>query len=194
MLYSIVTTFFWFFFTVFYGITVVGRKNIPAGGKVLVVSNHMSHLDPPVASVAIPRHMHYFAKKELFENKWFAKLIRALNAHPVARGEGDIRAIRDSIAIINAGHPLLVFPQGHRCGEWEKAGNGAALLAKKSGALVLPLCIRGTDKAFPPKAKMLKFFTKIRVSIGEPLVLGEGESLDDFTKRMAAAIESQLPV
>jgi hypothetical protein len=41
---------------------------------------------------------------------------------------------------------------------------------------------------------MLKFFTKIRVSIGEPLVLGEGESLDDFTKRMAAAIESQLPV
>jgi len=194
MVYSIVTTFFWFFFKLFYGIEVKGRENIPVGGKILVVSNHMSHLDPPAASVAIPRHMHYFAKKELFVNKYFGAFIRMLNAHPVARGEGDIRAIRDSIAIINDGHPLLVFPQGHRCGDWAKAGNGAALLAKKSGAQVLPLCIRGTDKAFPPGAKGLKFFTKVSVAIGKPIMLEEGESLDDFTKRMAVAVESQLPV
>lgn len=194
MFYSIVTTFLWFYFTAFHFISVKGRENIPTQGKVLVVSNHLSHYDPPAVAVAIPRHLHYFAKKELFEgNKFFAWLITALNAHPVSRGAGDIKAIRDSIAIVNACHPLLIFPQGHRGGEWEKAGNGAALLAKKTQAQVLPVCIRGTDGAFPPGAKAPKLFRKISISIGKPLVLGENESLDDFTLRLAAAVESQMP-
>ena len=193
MVYSIVTTFFWLFFKLFHGIEVIGRENIPNGVKILAVCNHMSHFDPPVASVAVPRQMHYFAKKELFANKYFGAFIRQLNAHPVARGEGDIRAIRDSLAIINGGNPLMVFPQGHRNGDWAKAGNGAAFLVKKSGAQVMPVCIRGTDKAFPPGAKFPRLFTKIRVAIGKPFTMGESESLDDFTKRIATTVESLLP-
>ena len=67
------------------GLEVRGREHVPALGPLLVVSNHVSVLDPPFVGGACPRELYYLAKEELFAVPLFGRLIRALNARPVKR-------------------------------------------------------------------------------------------------------------
>ena len=69
-----------------FDLKVHGAEHVPGRGGVLLVSNHQSYLDPIVLGAFLRRPMCYLAKSELFENKYFAWLIRSLNAFPVRQG------------------------------------------------------------------------------------------------------------
>ena len=70
--------------------------------------------DVVVLAAALPRQPRYMAKKELFKIPLLSQLIRALGAFPVDRGGADVSSIKKSIAMIEGGEVVSVFPQGHR--------------------------------------------------------------------------------
>lgn len=189
-MYTFSKIFYWLVFKLFFRFEVVGAKNEPLDGKVIVASNHLSNLDPPVIAAALKRYVHFLGKVELFKNPILSWYIKQHNTHPVKRGKGDAGAMRTCIKVLNEGNALTIFPQGSRGRAWEKAGDGVAFLAKKTGAKVLPLRIYGSDKILPKGSAFIHFFTKLKVVVGEPIEIGENEELKDFTKRLTKAITS----
>ncbi len=50
-----------------YRVKVIGKENFPKEGGVLLCTNHIDNLDPPVVGMTCPRPVHFMAKQELFE-------------------------------------------------------------------------------------------------------------------------------
>ncbi|ABO49687.1 1-acyl-sn-glycerol-3-phosphate acyltransferase [Desulforamulus reducens MI-1] len=144
---------------------IVGRDNLPVSGGVLVVSNHVSNLDPLVVGCALTRRIHFMAKVELFKIPILASLIRMLGAFPVNRERSDRKAIRMALEYLQNGEVVGIFPEGTRSktGELQKAQIGAAMLAVKSNTPILPVALIGTRG----------IFNKVVVKIGEPLYIPE---------------------
>ena len=65
-----------FYFSVFHSYRVLTGWRMPASGPVLILANHASYLDPPVIGGALPRHIFYLARRSLFRNPLFRRLIR----------------------------------------------------------------------------------------------------------------------
>jgi 1-acyl-sn-glycerol-3-phosphate acyltransferase len=167
---------------------VVGAQRVPREGSLIVVANHVSYFDPPVLGCALPRELHFMAKKELFDIPLFGALIRRYNAYPVERGRGDVGAIKRTVKMLEAGHAILIFPEGRRNrDEGREAGGqaelGIAFLASLTGTRVLPAYIEGT--------KHLRLFSSIKVVFGEPFQLGDGKkaSRGDLAKRTDEIME-----
>ena len=136
------------FFRLFYRIHVTGEENIPDTGAVLIAANHTSAADPIVLGVVAERQIRFIGKAELFKIPLIGRILRVLGAFPVNRNEGDVAALKKSLAILADGEMLCVFPQGTRCpGEEikdtaDRVKPGVGLMALKSGAVVVPVCIR----------------------------------------------------
>lgn len=81
------------------------------------------------------------AKKELFRKKIFAWLIAALGAFPIDREGADITAIKTALGSVRAGQKLIIFPQGTRHAAEGETKKGAAMLAVKTRAPILPMYI-----------------------------------------------------
>ena len=82
-------TAFWLRYKVGYGLKVYGRDNFPMEGPVIVVPNHLSNNDPPICGYALPRHVHFMAKQELFVNPISRFFCTWLGAFPLNRGAID---------------------------------------------------------------------------------------------------------
>ena len=147
-------------FHIYFGYKVIGRENIPEGGCV-VCPNHVQLSDPPFAAVALGHQtpLRLMAKKELFQgNKLFAWLIAALGAFPIDRECADITAIKTALGAVREGRKLIIFPQGTRGAGEGETKKGAAMLAVKTRAPILPMYIT-ENKSFRCKATVV---------IGEP--------------------------
>jgi 1-acyl-sn-glycerol-3-phosphate acyltransferase len=149
---------------------VEGREHVPSTGPVLLVSNHVSVLDPPLVGGASPRELHFMAKEELFDVPLFGRLISALNARPVRRDGSDGRALKTALRLLGEGRALLVFPEGTRGveGRLGEGKPGAGMLALMSGAQVVPVHVSGSGRALPP-GRMVPRPAKVRVRFGPPL-------------------------
>lgn len=158
---------------------VVNAGLVPATGPVLLVSNHVSVLDPPLVGGAAPRPLVFMAKEELFRIPLFGRLIRALNARPVRRDGSDMRALKAALAVLAEGHAVLVFPEGTRGeegGTLREGKPGVGMLAVLSGAPVVPVFVSGSGAALP-RGRALPRPTKVRVSFGPPLTFkSEGKN------------------
>lgn len=143
-----------FLFTVLlyplYRIKVVGKKNIPKEGPVIICSNHISNLDPPVVGITSGRNIHFMAKEELFKNKFFGKILRKVHAFPVKRGMKDRNALRGGLKILEQNETLGLFPEGTRSknGEVGQGLAGAGFFALRSEAWIVPCAIIGPYKPF----------------------------------------------
>ncbi|MEA3485916.1 MAG: lysophospholipid acyltransferase family protein, partial [Candidatus Aerophobetes bacterium] len=157
-------------FKIFFRIRIYGRENIPLKGGVILASNHLSYLDPIVLGLLTPRKMNFMAKEELFKNFLFRELITKLGAFPLKRGRLDRLSYDRAVRLIREGRVLALFPEGTR-GEEGKPGflrRGAATLACKTEAPLVPIIIQGTDKALPRGEKIIRL-ANIKVQIGRPL-------------------------
>lgn len=162
------------------GLEVRGKENVPSTGPLIVASIHLSHLDPPLIGSVCPRQVRFMAKEELFKNPVFAWLIRSLGAFPIKRGTSDMNAIKLTLKWLEGGNTVLIFPEGQRGdGETMRAFQpGAAMLAKRSGAQVVPLGISGTETIMPKGGKGLKR-ARVTVVFGQPLLYSQFETTDD---------------
>lgn len=174
---------------------VHGGEQVPAVGPLLLVSNHLSLLDPLIVGGAAPRALHFMAKEELFAVPLLGRLITALNARPVRRDGSDGRALRTALRLLGEGRALLVFPEGTRGveGRLGEGKPGAGMLAVLSGAPVVPVHVTGSGRALPA-GRVLPRPAKVRVRFGPPLhfkAAGDEERRERYgeaTREMMRAI------
>lgn len=187
-----------FYFGTHGGLTGVDEQNVPLAGPLIVAVNHQSHLDPPATACATRRQLAFLAKEELFRNRFFGSLISSLGAFPVRRGEGDSEAIRRTIALLESGEAVLVFPEGTR-GDGETLNpfnRGVAMFAKRTGAPVIPVGMVGTNIVMP-RGKLKGRKAPMRAKFGRPFTYAEvaeghtdREARELFTKRLETEIQA----
>lgn len=149
---------------VFYRYKFINNNSIPHEGAYIIASNHMSFSDPVLLGLGQRRRLFFMAKQELFKNKFFAGLIRALGAFPVERGAGDGKAIKTGEDLIKEGNVMTIFIEGGRTktGEFMRPRSGCALVAQQMQVPVIPACITITGN---PKYR----FAKRVIHFGDPL-------------------------
>ena len=172
---------------VYFDLKAYGKLNVPRAGGVLLLANHQSFLDPVLVGVKLNRAVSFLARSTLWKGP-FGKLITALNAFPVKQGRGDLGAMKQSIAILQAGRALLVFPEGTRTkdGEMEPLASGISLLIRRAKVPVIPVAIDGAYKAWPRSSLIFKP-SKIRVMFGSPIDFSNHNS-----DEIAPEIEKQI--
>ena len=173
-----------------------GISNLPKIGGVVVVSNHGSHLDPPILGHALGRPVAFMAKSELFKVPILSSIISACGAYPVKRGAGDREALKTASNRLVEGWATGVFLDGTRQenGRVNDPKAGAALLAARTGCPILPVAIINSHRAFP-KGSFFPRFVAIHLKVGEliqPPKNRKREALTSTTKEIQFAINSML--
>ena len=170
MLYIIAKIKFLIIFKLFFRLKVTGQQNIPQDGPFIIVANHSSLLDPVILGVSIKPKIIFVAAAYLFEIHWLGYLLRKANSIPVQR-ENDIKAIKQSLKILQQGGILGIFPEGgvDRQKDDLPIKAGAAYLATKVGVPIVPIKIKGADEVLPRGAKFIRSLNKIEVEIKKPI-------------------------
>jgi 1-acyl-sn-glycerol-3-phosphate acyltransferase len=182
-----------------------GDEHIPRSGPFILVANHCSNVDPLILGWAIGsrtnRLIHFMAKAEMRGWPLLGWLASQSGVFFVRRGEGDRAAQRFSLEALAAGRPIALHPEGTRSkdGRLRAGRSGAALLAMRSGAPLLPAGIAGTHRIFPGRSRV-PHPTRIVIRIGEPFTLThvpdgrlDRGALVAGTERIMAAIAELLP-
>jgi 1-acyl-sn-glycerol-3-phosphate acyltransferase len=180
---------------------VIGRENIPESGPLIVVSNHFSYLDPLALLSSTP---------------WPLELIGGVNNPgapaavnwipgvwgilPVYRGTGSHRSLRLAEQVLDQQGVLGIFPEG---GTWAQvlrpARPGAAFLAARSGARLLPLGVDGTLEIFPSLNQRRRAQVTVRIGrvFGPFEVTGRGRErrrqLDEVGHEIMRHIAELIP-
>jgi 1-acyl-sn-glycerol-3-phosphate acyltransferase len=184
---------------------IEGIEHIPRSGPFILVSNHCSNLDPPILGWAIgyqvDRVVHFMSKVEMRSWPVIGWLASKSGVIFVRRGEADRAAQRLAFGALADGRPIALFPEGTRSRDGHlKAGkSGAAYLAMRSGAPLLPVGIAGTHRIFPGRSRW-PHPTRVVIRIGEPFSLAhvpdarlDRATLGEGTDRIMAEIEALLP-
>ncbi len=188
-----------------WGARVEGVENLPRTGPFILVANHCSNLDPLMMGWAsghqIGRVVHFMAKIEMRRWPIIGWLATQAGVYFVRRGERDRAAQQFSLDALADGRPIAMFPEGtrSRTGHLREGKPGAALIAMRSGAPIVPASVAGTHRIFPGRSRLPRP-TRVRIRIGEPFTLPhqpsgrlDREALAAGTERIMSAIEQLLP-
>ena len=161
-----------------------GERNIPKEGGVIIAGNHLSYLDPLAIGCASPRAIDFMARNSLFSIPVLGAWMRAVGAFGVKRNSGDISAMKEAIYRLQHGRVLMLFPEGTRQVSVlvsTKVEPGVGFLAAKSGAVVIPAFVSGTEKALPKGAKFFGF-SRIRVKFGTPVKIDRDKPYEEIAQ------------
>jgi 1-acyl-sn-glycerol-3-phosphate acyltransferase len=169
-------------------------------GPCVMVSNHISHFDPPFLSGWLPRKIDWIAMAELFGTKWSKAGFTWLDVIPVDRHGDDRQALRAAIKRLEAGRMIGIFPEGGiRDGDRSilaraEMREGAFLLAAKAKCPVLPVVILGSERLYNRRNWLPWRRAKVYIAIGDPVHPGEGgrKQLRDDTAAALIRLKNQL--
>ena len=171
-----------------YRVRVHRRPNVPAEGPCVLVANHSAAVDGPLLFGLLRRRSVFLVKHELYRGI-VGFLLRRLGHLPVRRGEPARAPMLAAVRTLRAGGVVAIFPEGRRGdGNVLTAHHGAAWLARTSGAVVLPVAIRGTRR---PGRRRLR--PRVDVLVGRPLLVPAGGGkigLTTATERIRAELGS----
>jgi 1-acyl-sn-glycerol-3-phosphate acyltransferase len=182
-----------FFRFVFGGqLRIEGAQRLEQSGRVVVVSNHLSNLDPFIFGGFSKPAMFCMAKRELYRFRFVAWLLAGCNCFPVDRGAADRRAMRVSLDILEHGGRLLIFLEGTRARRpgMKRTEAGVGFLVRRAQASVLPVAVWGTERAH---RRLVPRRVPVCVRYGEPVpcdALVDPQRRDD--QRVADAIAERI--
>ncbi|MGI9052762.1 MAG: HAD-IB family hydrolase [Ilumatobacteraceae bacterium] len=185
---------------------IEGVEHIPAAGPAILVGNHRSYFDPAAMSMAIARSgrtVRFLGKKEVFDVPVVGQLATAMGGIRVDRGTGSDEPLQAAADALVGGEVVAIMPQGtiprgpaffdtELQGRW-----GAARLAGKTRAPVIPIGLWGTERVWPRSSRLPNLLNvtdppKVRIRVGKPVEL-KYRSDDADTKRIMQAISKLLP-
>ena len=152
-----------------HGLRATGRHNIPAKGSVLLVSNHLSHLDVLILGILLDRPLNYVARSSLFF--WpLGYLIKSVGAFPINRDGMGAEGFKETLRRTRSGGIVTLFPEGTRTedGDLGEMKSGIARLVLRTRAVVVPAAIAGSFEAWP-KTRWFPWSHPLRVHFGEPI-------------------------
>ncbi|MBD2439886.1 1-acyl-sn-glycerol-3-phosphate acyltransferase [Nostoc sp. FACHB-110] len=160
---------------------IYGVENVPQSDPLVVVSNHASYFDPPIVSNCVRRPVAYMAKQELFEIPVLAQAIKLYGAYPVSRGSADRNAIRAALECLENGWAVGVFLQGTRTpdGRITDPKKGAALLAAKAQAPILPVSLWGSERILE-KGSSIPRAVPLTIRIGQVIAAPSSTNKDEL--------------
>ncbi len=130
---------------------VTGRENFPSKGSLIIVGNHPSHLEPVLGATVFPWQVKGLADAGLRKVPivgWFVKLFNPIF---LEEGKSNRKAFKDALGVLRKGGVIGIAPEGGiNPGGFFEANiqRGAAVLALRSGAPILPVAFLGTDKPY----------------------------------------------
>lgn len=191
ILYRLVLCLTWCWLKIFYRLKIYGKEHYYPQGAVLA-ANHTSFLDPPIIGVSWPEEIHFLARQSLFNNWFFSKCIKALNAHPISQDGTSIHGIKTVCALIEEGKKVVLFPEGARSidGNLQSFKSGVALIVSRTKSAVIPIYIQGSYEAWSRKRKRPRLLGKIFCVIGSPILWSGFQDLD--TKQAQQALIQKL--
>ncbi len=168
-------------------ITVVGKDNLPKG-PAIYVANHVSSLDIPVLGSLVNGRPHFWLAMKWLTNFWIFRLFLPRMAVLVDMSTPH-SGVRSLIKIIQLAKKhamsVMIFPEGQRYtdGKVHDFFGGFALLAKKTGFLVVPVKIFNLEKVYPPNSFWVHYHP-VKIVIGEPMYMQQDEIDEVFKERV----------
>jgi 1-acyl-sn-glycerol-3-phosphate acyltransferase len=159
-------------FAVWFRVRSEGLEHVPPAGPLILAANHVSYLDPAVVGSTFPRVIRFLIARDVHDHPILRWFYRSMLSIPVDRTGGTARqALKEALRALARGEVVGIFPEGGRVapGQAEEGLAGVALLARRSGAPVVPVGIAGTDAAMPRGAAWPRP-AGVVVRHGEPLV------------------------
>jgi 1-acyl-sn-glycerol-3-phosphate acyltransferase len=152
---------------------VTGLHHVRMTGPVVIAPNHISFFDSVVLIGVLPRRITYVGKAEYLESWKTRYVLPAMGMIPIERGSGkrSMEALDTAASVLERGELFGIFPEGTRSpdGMLHKGRAGLARLAVRTGAPIVPVGIRGTDRVQPPGASVPRPFVHCEVHFGRPV-------------------------
>ncbi len=199
--YGLLRAFLTPFLMVLFRPKVIGLRNVPVTGPVILASNHLSFSDSIFMPLVVPRKVTFLAKSEYFTAPGPKGLLKkltflALGQVPVDRSGGrrSEAALITGLKVLSDGNCLGIYPEGTRSpdGRLYKGRTGLVRLALESGAPIIPVAMFDTDK-IQPTGKVIPKIMRVKMVFGEPIYL-KGDStnlqlLRDLTDELMRKIQ-----
>jgi 1-acyl-sn-glycerol-3-phosphate acyltransferase len=197
MLYSVVRAVLFGILRPYTRLTFEGQERLPASGPFVLAPVHRSFADFALVAFATKRRLRFMAKDSLWNNKILGRFLDTVGAFPVHRGTVDRQTLRTSIAVLEGGEPLVIFPEGtRRSGAVvDNLFEGAAHVAARAHVPIVPVGIGGSERMMK-KGKKLPRPTKVHIVIGEPIAPPEAEgrtsrsAVHDITTRLVKEMQT----
>ena len=179
--------------------TVSGMENFPKQGPALIVINHLGDADVILLGASIPIMVDGMGKIELYDHWLVGPLFRAYGVIWVHRGRPDRKAVRAALDGLSQGRLITIAPEGRQSvlGGLEEGTEGAAFLALKSGAPIVPIAMTGTENenTYGHLRKWKR--AKVTLTVGKPFHLKEHADrrvmLREGTEQIMESLAELLP-
>ncbi len=185
-------------------LSVDGLENISRTNTMIFAANHVSHLDTPLVLSALPPDVRRRTVVAAAMDTFFlsapkaATTVLSFNAIPIERHKVNRRSAALAQQVLDEHWHLLIYPEGGRTttGNLQEFKGGAAYLAERTDAVVIPTFVDGAGELLGPKYAKAEVYTsapshtrhQVRVTFGAPLTMQEGENIRRFNTRIEDAV------
>jgi 1-acyl-sn-glycerol-3-phosphate acyltransferase len=169
-LYAVIRAILFVFSKVYFRLRIEGTEHVPTSVPFVLAPVHRSNIDFFLVSAVTRRRMRYMGKDSIWKWDLGGRFVSALGAFPVRRGTADREALRACQQIVEAGEPLVMFPEGTRQSGpiVQPLFDGPAYVAARAGIPIVPVGIGGSERAMPKGSKMIRP-VKLAMVIGPPI-------------------------
>jgi 1-acyl-sn-glycerol-3-phosphate acyltransferase len=182
------------FTRVYHNLTIIEPSHLPHEGPAIVVSNHISGLDPLlIQSACRSRLITWMMAKEYMDLPAMGRVFKTLGVIPVDRGSRETGPIRQVFRQLEQGRVIGIFPEGRisTTNQLLDFQTGVALIAMKSKVPIYPVYLDGTQRNkgmgptfFQRSSSVMAFGPAIRLDRTDT----SKEKIDAITELIKAAV------